>query len=141
MMLDIFNTLYLSCGKYWSLTVFRENRLYSWTEENIIDTKNTFVWDLTCLLATKLQVQTEKDVNASDINPSAILRTVNCWKASDITLPFGCNIAWMSVPYDTIFPLRSPNNHTSSVVIAPVATAVRIARESRSLSQQDENRN
>jgi hypothetical protein len=47
----------------------------------------------------------------------------------------------ISVPYNTIFPLRSPRNHTSSVVIAPVPRAPRTARESINLSHFVEYRN
>jgi hypothetical protein len=39
--------------------------------------------DLTCLLAKRLHIQTEKDVNTSDANPSAALRTVNFRTASE----------------------------------------------------------
>lgn len=69
-------------------TLFRDPLLCLRTEENIISTKICIYIsfsqeDLTCLLAKRLHIQTERDVNTSDPNPSAALRIVNCRTASE----------------------------------------------------------
>jgi len=97
---------------------------------------------LTCLLATKLYVQTDTNVISSITTPSTEFKMANVSMASKNASESAFDaFTFLSNPYLTSSPVRSPNNNIFNGAVDAVTRAPRKPTKSRHLSVPVENLN